>query len=349
MDMQSQVIEALKRVNDPELHQNLIELNMIEQVEIEGSTCSVVVLLTTSKCPLKHRIKSDIETEVLKVDGIQSVQVHYGEMDKEQKQALIQKLHAQKNQKIPLEGVRVVAVGSGKGGVGKSSVTTGLAWALKNKGYRVGVVDADILGYSIPKILGIEYQNSMMVSDGFILPIEKNGLRVISMGNLVDKNQAFVWRGPMLVKALRQFLTDVHWGELDFLLIDMPPGTGDIPLNLMEMVSDLQILLVTTPESMAQEVALRLGLMAKKLGCSVIGAIENMSYFLCDSCSHKHYLYGPSKINTLLEELSIPLLGQVPFIAHPLQENAAADAHLLEENKPLQEAFSSIAEQLKPL
>jgi ATP-binding protein involved in chromosome partitioning len=346
LDTREKILAALEKVNDPELHKNLIELGMVESVEIEGGSAHIVILLTTKKCPLKNKIGGDIQEEILKVEGVQEVHITYGEMDKEQKQALIEMLHGEKTKKIPLEGVNIVAVGSGKGGVGKSSVTAGLALTLAKKGYRVGLIDADILGYSIPRILNMEQDKSMMVSNGFILPIIKHGIKIISMGNLVDKNQAVVWRGPMIAKALHQFFVDVYWEELDYLLIDMPPGTGDVPLNVMEVIPQAQIVIVTTPEPLAREVSARLGLMAKRVGCNVAGVIENMSYFICDNCDKKHYLYGKGDSETLAKEMDSKLLGDIPLISREHDPHQDGRSFVLEGQENILESFSKIADEL---
>jgi ATP-binding protein involved in chromosome partitioning len=346
MDTREKVLAALEKVNDPELHKNLVELGMVESVEIEGGSAHIVILLTTKKCPLRNKIGGDIQEEVLKVDGIQEVHITYGEMDKEQKQALIEKLHGERTKKIPLDGVKIIAVGSGKGGVGKSSVTAGLALTLAKKGYRVGLVDADILGYSIPRILNMEQDKSMIVNNGFILPIIKHGIKIISMGNLVEKNQAVVWRGPMLAKALHQFFVDVYWEELDYLLIDMPPGTGDVPLNVMEVIPQAQILIVTTPEPLAKEVSARLGLMAKKMGCRVAGIIENMSYFTCDACTKKHYLYGKGDSGSLAKDLDSRLLGEIPMASRENEAHQDGRSFVLDGEEVIVNAFSDIADKL---
>lgn len=304
------IYEALAKVDDPELKKSLVELNMIRDVSIEGNSVKVVVALTTIGCPLKNTMNEDIVREVKAVDGVEDVIVEFEEMTKQEKEELFgpgKKINS-------FENTTILAIGSGKGGVGKSTVTANLAIALSKMGYNVGLLDADILGYSIPQIMGIKNERPMLVGESTIIPIEKEGVKVMSMGNLVEENQALIWRGPVLPGILEQLLNEVYWGELDFLLLDLPPGTGDIPLSLMQQVSDAKFVIVTTPQITAKDVAKRLGFMAQKTNAEIIGVIENMSYFVCDKCDEKHYIFGKEEGKRLGEELQVEFLGEIPLL-----------------------------------
>lgn len=208
----------------------------------------------------------------------------------------------------------ILAIGSGKGGVGKSTVAANLAVSLSQKGYGVGLLDGDILGYSIPQIMGIKDEKATAMRDKKIRPVEKYGIKIMSMGNLVDNNQPLIWRGPILSGILEQFIKEVHWGPIDFLLLDLPPGTGDIPLSLMQQAKNAKFVIVTTPQITAKDVAKRLGLMAQKTNSEIIGVIENMSYFICDNCNEKHFIFGEGEGKILSKELEVDLLGEIPLL-----------------------------------
>ena len=302
---------VLKNVNDPELNRNLVDLNMIGDVSEKDGHVKVVVNLTTMGCPLKNTMKEDIIKEVKTLDGVKSVEVEFGEMSKQQKEQIFGTPDANMN---CFANTTVIAIGSGKGGVGKSTVTANLGVALSKMGYKVGIIDADILGYSIPQIMGTKDERPMVIGEQTIIPVEKEGVKIMSMGNLVEENEALIWRGPILTGVLHQFLNDVHWGELDFLLLDLPPGTGDIPLSIMQEVKNAKFLIVTTPQITAKDVAKRLGIMAKKTDTEMIGVIENMSYFVCDKCNEKHYIFGNGEGEKLSEELNVEFLGEIPLL-----------------------------------
>ncbi|TYQ18110.1 UNVERIFIED_CONTAM: ATP-binding protein involved in chromosome partitioning [Acetivibrio alkalicellulosi] len=314
MNMKDKILKALENVNDPEIHKSLVELDMVGEIDIDGESVLINILLTTFKCPMKTTISDDIKSAVLKIEGVKNVEIIFDEMSKSQRESLIAKIHGKDIRQNPLQGIRMIAIGSGKGGVGKSSVTVGIAIALRKMGYKVGIIDADILGFSIPRIMGIKYKKPVIIEGKLLMPIEKDGIRIMSMGNLVEKDDAFIWRSPMLAKALSQFIYDVYWGELDYMLIDMPPGTGDMPLNIIQSNPNANILIVTTPQEFASGVSKRLGLMAKKADCNIIGVVENMSYFICDNCDKKHFLYGEGKTENLCKELDTVILGSLPFV-----------------------------------
>lgn len=256
------------------------------------------------------------------------------------------KVLAEEKTKKPFENTRVIAIGSGKGGVGKSTVTANLAVELSEMGYSVGLIDADILGHSIPQILGIKNKKPMATKDGIIIPIEVNGVKIISMGNLMDKDEALIWRGPMLGNVLTQFFNEVYWGELDYMLIDLPPGTGDVPLSLMQQLPKAEILIVTTPQITAADVAKRLAFMAKKTNSKVIGIIENMSYFICDNCDEKHYIFGKSEGEKLSKELNALLLGEIPLSTLVREDSDKGIPSVLDDRLDIKDKYNLIATKL---
>lgn len=305
------VMEALAEVQDPELHRSLVELNMIRDVEIEGRNVKVTVALTTAGCPLKDDIRDSVRERLEQIEGIGTVEVSLGEMTKDERAELFgTKLNA------PIVSAdsptRIIGVASGKGGVGKSTVTVNLAAALQKQGYRVGVLDCDIYGFSVPRMVGIEGRRPTVI-DGKIIPIPAHGMKVISMGNFVENNTPVVWRGPMLGKILRQFLNDVVWGDLDYLLLDLPPGTGDMALDVAQLMPKSHLLIVTTPQVVASGVASRAAQMAHRTNQAILGVIENMSTFICPCCGEATPIFGEGGGKELAEELEVPLLGQIPL------------------------------------
>lgn len=346
MELNDKIFKALEKVNDPDLNRSLVELDMIGDVIIEEDKVVVNLTLTTMACPLKSTMANDIKKEVGAIQGINEVEVVFGEMSKAQKEELVKKLNGGRDQKEPFKDTRVIAIGSGKGGVGKSTVTANLAVTLSKKGYKVGLIDADILGYSIPQIMGIKGIKPMTINDGLILPVEKNGVKVMSMGNLVDGEQALIWRGPILGGVLEQFFNDVYWGELDYMLIDLPPGTGDVPLSLMQKLPKAEILIVTTPQITAATVAKRLGLMAAKTNSKIIGLIENMSYFICDNCDAKHYIFGKEEGKQLADELNTQLLGEIPLVTAIREDSDKGIPSVIDPNAHIEENYEKIANNL---
>lgn len=318
---ESAVMEALGRVIDPEINKPLPELGMIDGVEIDGGHVTVKVLLTTAGCPLKNTITADVENEVGKVEHVESIRVNMGVMSDEQKKGLREKLTGHAEREIPFTRAdnltRVIAVTSGKGGVGKSSVTANLAVALAAQGLKVGVLDADIYGFSIPRMLGIQHDPQSI--DGMIVPpIGTDGVKVISIGMFVPEGQPIIWRGPMLHRALQQFLADVFWGDLDVLLLDMPPGTGDVAISIAQLLPNAEILIVTTPQIAAAEVAERSGSIATQTRQRVIGVVENMAY-LSQPDGSRLEIFGSGGGETVSAHLAallgyeVPLLAQVPL------------------------------------
>jgi ATP-binding protein involved in chromosome partitioning len=325
----NRVRDALTQVNDPEIRRPITELGMVAEVEeTSPGQVRVEVLLTVSGCPMKDTLRRDVTAAVVGVDGVDSVQVDLGVMSDEQRAGLRDMLKGgQADREIPFAKpdslTTVIAVASGKGGVGKSSVTVNLAMALVRLGRTVGILDADIYGHSIPAMLGVADARPTAVED-MIMPVPTNGLKAISIGMLKpSRDQVVAWRGPILDRALTQMLADVYWGDLDFLLLDLPPGTGDVAISLGQKLPNAEVIVVTTPQQAAAEVAERAGTMASMMNQRVIGVIENMAYLevTCPDCGNTHRMDvfgsggGESVAATLSTRLGyqVPLLGQVPL------------------------------------
>ncbi len=316
------VREALSSVQDPEIHRPITELGMVESVEVtESGHVTVTILLTISGCPLKAKLTSDTTQAVQSLEGVTGVDVRLGVMNDEQRTALKDHLRGgAQEREIPFAKpgslTRVYAVASGKGGVGKSSITTNLAASFAKQGLRVGVVDADIYGFSVPRMLGVDRKPTQV--DDMILPPDSHGVKVISIGMFVPGNQPVVWRGPMLHRALQQFLGDVFWGDLDILLLDLPPGTGDIAISTAQLVPNAEILVVTTPQQAAAEVAERAGAIALQTHQRIAGVIENMSWLELPDGSRQE-IFGSGGGAAVAASLSraigapVELLGQVPL------------------------------------
>ena len=326
MDMPSPSVDtvrdALSRVEDPEIHRPITELGMVESVDVtESGHVTVTILLTISGCPLKAKLTSDTTQAVQSLEGVTGVDVRLGVMNDEQRTALKEHLRGGATEReIPFAKpgslTRVYAVASGKGGVGKSSITTNLAASFAKQGLRVGVVDADIYGFSVPRMLGVDRKPTQV--DDMILPPDSHGVKVISIGMFVPGNQPVVWRGPMLHRALQQFLGDVFWGDLDILLLDLPPGTGDIAISTAQLIPNAEILVVTTPQQAAAEVAERAGAIALQTHQRIAGVIENMSWLELPDGSRQE-IFGSGGGAAVAASLStaigapVELLGQVPL------------------------------------
>ena len=317
-----QVREALARVDDPEIRRPITELGMVRDVSVGADgRVAVTVDLTTPGCPLKETITRDVTREVGRVAGVLGVDVSMGIMDEAQRKALKEQLRGgQAEREVPFARpgslTRVYAVASGKGGVGKSSVTVNLAVAMAADGLRVGVVDADVYGFSVPRMLGVSQRPTQV--DDMILPPVAYDVKVISIGMFLANNQPVVWRGPMLHRALQQFLSDVFWGDLDVLLLDLPPGTGDIAISVAQLIPSAEILVVTTPQQAAAEVAERAGAIALQTHQQVVGVVENMSWLEQPDGSRLE-LFGSGGGRAVADSLTrsvgatVPLLGQVPI------------------------------------
>ena len=314
MVTETQVREALRSVNDPEIGKPIEDLGMLKGIEVEDGLVRVHVLLTIQGCPLQDRITGDVEA-ALRPLGVERVDVRMTPMTEEERATLVGKLRGgapqQQRTFFASSKTSVIAIASGKGGVGKSSVTVNLACALAADGHRVGVLDADVWGFSVPRMLGVT--GKPVGFNDMILPLESHGVRVISMGFFVPEETPVIWRGPMLHKAIEQFLGDVYWGELDFLLADLPPGTGDVSISLASFLPGAQMLVVTTPQEAARKVAERAGKMAERTNLRPIGVIENMSWFACPHCGERTPIFGEGGGRQAAETLGVPLLGQIPL------------------------------------
>jgi ATP-binding protein involved in chromosome partitioning len=315
MPTRDQVFDSLRSVIDPELRRDIVELEMVRSVEIhENGVIDVMVSLTTAGCPIRSHFQTGVAEAVRKLDGVTGVNISFDVLSDNEKQALGHKLGRGSLPEGALAQVKnVICVGSGKGGVGKSSVTANLAAALLAEGKRVGVLDADVWGYSQPRMLGLGAERPRVNADRKIVPLQAlDGISVMSIGFFVEQDSAVVWRGPMLHKALQQFLEDVDWGELDYLLIDLPPGTGDVSMTLAQLLPQAKFVIVTTPQPVAQKVARRSAEMATKLKLEIAGVIENMSGFVTPT-GERYQLFGEGGGQLLAEELEVPLLGKVPL------------------------------------
>jgi ATP-binding protein involved in chromosome partitioning len=314
MVSEAQVRQALRSVNDPEIGKPIEDLGMLKGIDVEDGLVRVHVLLTIQGCPLQERITGDVQAALAPL-GVERVDVRMTPMTEEERAALVGQLRgsAPPQQRTFFAGTdtTVIAVASGKGGVGKSSVTVNLACALAADGHRVGILDADVWGFSVPRMMGIS--GKPVGFNNMILPLESHGVRIISMGFFVPEETPVIWRGPMLHKAIEQFLGDVYWGELDFLLADLPPGTGDVSISLASFLPGAQMLVVTTPQDAARKVAERAGKMAERTNLRPIGVIENMAWFACPHCGERTAIFGEGGGEEAAETLGVPLLGQVPL------------------------------------
>jgi ATP-binding protein involved in chromosome partitioning len=326
-----QITEALKSVIDPELRRDIVELEMVRAIDIkDAGVVDVTVSLTTPGCPIKGHFQTAVVKSVSAVEGVAHVNVGFDVLSDQEKAGLQRKLGRPGG--LP-EGAlaqvnNIICVGSGKGGVGKSSLTTNLAAALVADGKKVGVLDADVWGYSIPRMLGLGGQRPKVTGERKIVPLEAHGIKVMSIGFFIAEDEAVVWRGPMLHKALTQFLEDVDWGQLDFLLIDLPPGTGDVSMTLAQLLPQAKFVLVTTPQAAAQKVARRAAEMAHKVNLDIAGVIENMSVFTTPA-GERFALFGEGGGQSLADDLEVPLIGKVP-LTMPLRETSDAGTPLVE-------------------
>jgi ATP-binding protein involved in chromosome partitioning len=329
MPTHDEILKSLESVIDPELRQNIVELGMVRSINQRGSEVDVKVSLTTPGCPIRSHFQTSVVEAVRALDGVTAVTVAFDVLSDTEKAGLQQRLGRPGG--LPsgaLAGVaNVLCIGSGKGGVGKSTLTVNIAAALAAEGKKVGVLDADVWGYSIPRMLGLGGQRPPVNEERKIVPIDAHGIKVMSIGFFVQEDSAVVWRGPMLHKALTQFLEDVAWGELDYLLVDLPPGTGDVSMTLSQLLPQAKFLIATTPQPAAQKVARRAAEMAGKVDLEIAGIVENMSGFTTPS-GERFALFGEGGGQELADELGVPLLGKVP-LTMPLREQADAGVPLV--------------------
>ncbi|MBD0348199.1 MAG: Mrp/NBP35 family ATP-binding protein [Thermoleophilia bacterium] len=330
------VLRALERVIDPELKRPVTELGMVRGIEIERGAVAVTIALTVAGCPLRHSFQDQVRSAVGTLPGVDSVSLDFDVMSPDEKTALVTRLRGGVEKRgISLDpSTRVIAVASGKGGVGKSSLTANLAAAFDALGDRTGILDADVYGHSIPHMLGI-HQRPIVV-DRMIVPPVRGDLKLMSIGFFLEDNAPVMWRGPMLHKALEQFLSDVHWGELETLIVDMPPGTGDVAISLGQLLPRAEVLVVTTPQPAAQQVAVRAADMAERTGMRLLGVVENMSYLVGTG----QELFGSGGGEELARAIGAPLLGRVPL--DPRLRECADAGEMLVEVEPNSEAATAI-------
>jgi ATP-binding protein involved in chromosome partitioning len=336
------VLKALEQVIDPELRRPVTELDMVRDLEIHDGVVALTIVLTVAGCPLRNSFEEQVERVLAEVPGVTGVELSFDVMTPEERQALTQKLRGGAPQR---EGVirlpadcRVLAVASGKGGVGKSSLAANLAVVLSQLGHDVGVLDADIYGHSIPHVLGI--QQRPVAVDDLIVPPVRDDLKLMSIGFFLEGNEPVMWRGPMLHRALEQFLTDVHWGDIDVLVVDMPPGTGDVSISLGQLLPHAEVVVVTTPQKLAQDVAARAASMAQRTNMRLLGVVENMS----------GDVFGSGGGEALARELGVPLLGTVP-LDPVLREQGDAGAPVVstQPDSASAQAIAAIAREIEAL
>ncbi|MFM8897305.1 MAG: Mrp/NBP35 family ATP-binding protein [Actinomycetota bacterium] len=355
----SLISEALATVSDPELHRPLPDLGMVEEVLFAEGTAKLKILLTISGCPMRDRLQKDITEAVTKVPHVSSVEIEFGVMNESQRDNVKKLLRGGREKFIPFAQAdsltRVWGISSGKGGVGKSSVTVNLAAALSARGFKVGVLDADVYGHSIPRLFGIEGQRPTAIDQTFI-PVEVRGIKVVSIEMFKpDRADPVAYRGPLLHRVLEQLLSDAYWGDLDFLLLDLPPGTGDIAISLGQLIPASEIIVVTTPQIAAAEVAERAGRIAHQLKQHIIGVVENMSAFIDETSNKEVALFGTGGGEETARRLSVlvgsdvPLVGKIPFDIE-LRQGGDSGAPIVWEKPDSQTAqeFFSIVDQLAP-
>ncbi|WP_181762324.1 P-loop NTPase [Bacillus sp. B4EP4a] len=340
-----QIMNALKHVQDPELHKSIVDLNMVRNIEMDGTRVQLEVVLTIQGCPLKAKIKDDVENSLLNI-GASSVSLTFGSMTPEERAVLTQTLKksattetGMPNMLRPDSGVQFITVTSGKGGVGKSTVTVNLATALARMGKKVGVLDADIYGFSIPAMMGVGEKPTMI--DHTVIPIVSQGVKVMSMGFFTDNNNPVMWRGPMLNKWIQNFLANTHWGELDYLLLDLPPGTGDVAIDVAAMIPQAKEIIVTTPHNVASFVASRAGAMAKHTNHDILGIVENMAYYE-EQDGSRNYLFGKGGGDMLAQQLQSEVIARIPFAKR--EENKGSCIY--DEDSLTGEMFTSLAQEL---
>jgi ATP-binding protein involved in chromosome partitioning len=335
---QAAVLSALSVVRDPDLNRDIVGLGFIKDLTIDGGRVAFTIELTTPACPVKDQMRDQARAAVLQVPGVSGVEV--------QMSARVREAVGGEGGRQPIPGVKnILAVGAGKGGVGKTTVAVNLAIALAKRGSRVGMIDGDIYGPNVPIMLGMKTE---LITDGQkIVPAEKYGLQVISMGFLTKDDAPIIWRGPMLHGALQQFFREVRWADLDYLIVDMPPGTGDVALSLSQTVPVAGSVVVTTPQQVSLADSRRAIAMYKKLNIPPLGIIENMSYFACPNCGHEADIFGHGGGERMASELGVPFLGRVP-IYQPIREGSDSGVPLLisEPDSPAAQAFMLAAEQM---
>ena len=351
------VLKHLSSVYDPELGVNIVDLGMVKDVVFDGSEITIKLALTIADCPMRNQIESEITRKLELIEGVESINIETTAMDQKDRSALMEKARKKARENAEPTKInprtRVLAIGSGKGGVGKSTLSTNIALGLSKQGFQTGLLDADIWGFSIPRLLGIEGRIEAN-EEKMMIPLEIENLKIISTG-LITENEdtALMWRGLMLSKALEQFLTGVEWGDLDYLIIDLPPGTGDIQMALSRLLPQAELIVVTTPQLMAQKVATRVADMAKRSFIPLLGVIENMSYFENNE-GKKYTIFGDGGGDNLANQFGLDVLAKIP-ISEDTNSDADSGAPLLLQQKDsptklaLQKLVKTISEKLPPI
>ncbi len=344
------VMEVLGGINDPELGKPFTELDMVKSVEIDGGTVTVAITLTVPGCPLKKRITDDIVNGVRAIEGVEIVKVEFDVMTDEQRNKLKEKLGMSSvpgAEPRPVDfAKRFIAVSSGKGGVGKSTVTANLAVALAKMGKKVGLLDADVYGFSIPRMLGVSGEPTGI--DDKLIPLRRgDNLQVVSMGFFVNEDEPVIWRGPLLHKAINQFISDVMWDDLDYLFLDLPPGTGDVTLTIAQAIPTAELLVVTTPQATATHVAGRVAKLAERTKMKVIGVVENMAYY--DHDGQRDYIFGKDGGKELAKRLGVDILGEIPLMTS-IREGADAGKPVADHGDEFQmNTFRDIAQKIESM
>ena len=337
---QETILDALRGVQDPDLHKDIVTLGFVKDVKIQGGAVDFTIELTTPACPVKDDLRAQAEALVGALPGVTSA---------------VAKMTAQVRSRggmtsAAIPGIRnVVAVGAGKGGVGKSTTTVNLAIALAKKGARVGIMDADVYGPNLPQMLGIEMEPGAieLTADQKMIPPVAHGVKALSIGMLVPKDQAVIWRGPMLHSAVQQFMRDVAWGELDYLFVDLPPGTGDVAISLAQSVGVAGAVVVTTPQGVSVSDVRKAVMMFQKLNIPILGVVENMSYFNCTKCDERHEIFGSGGGESLAKDLKIPLLGGIPIDMRVRSGgDEGAPVVVAAPDSPAAAAFSTVASKV---
>lgn len=337
MITEQQVLNALSHVQEPELHRDLVTLKMIRDIGIKDGSVNFTIVLTTPACPLRGQIDSEATAAVKAIPGVKNVSIKWDANVPTDMRI---------SGRLQMDVRSTIAVASGKGGVGKSTVAVNIAAALAQAGARVGIMDADIYGPNIPIMLGIQDQKPMAEEDK-IIPLEAFGMKVMSMGFLVSPEQAMIWRGPMLHSAIRQFLSDVSWGSLDYMVIDLPPGTGDAQLTLAQSVPLTGAVIVATPQDVALADVVRGVTMFKRLEVPVLGVVENMSYFLCPHCGERTDIFAHGGAKRMAEKMGVPFLGEIPLDPKiRLGGDTGLPVTIAEPQSPLADAFRRVSEQV---
>ena len=336
-NLEAAVLQALTHVKDPDLHRDIVSLGFIKDLQIDNGKVSFTIELTTPACPVRDRMREEAQKCVLAVPGVRDVEI--------QMTAKVRPTVAEQKQKLIPTVKNVIPVASGKGGVGKSTVSANLALALARRGAKVGLMDADVYGPSIPLIMGVDGRPQAVGNK--IMPIERHGVKVISMGFFLPKEDAVIWRGPMLHKVVHQFLGDVDWGELDYLITDLPPGTGDVQLSLCQTIPLTGAVIVSTPQDVALSVAQKAVAMFRKLNCPLLGLIENMSYFVCKHCGQREEIFGSGGARRACERLKIPFLGEIPLATEIRTTSDEGQPIVMSEpDSPISQVFIKVAENL---